>query len=175
MRWPLTAIVVLIAVAAIALPTLAVTRYDRQSSPPTMRLKRLQAIAEASCKCARRATGPSGKAECWRTFDVAAAPDIVPEEGGASACLPLSSNEVCLRTGECFVKSYNIIVGGGQDAFCTKAEAMVAEDAFAAQPGIETPQGTRISFDVLFDLSRAYARGDRAATVQSHGCAGGQP
>jgi hypothetical protein len=172
--WPLRLVLMLIATIAIAVPSLVVARHDHAAMARATLLTRLQTLAGKSCKCARRTNNASGKAECWHRFDVAAAPELDPNGGeGETACAPLSTRSVQLRDGDEVVKSYDIIVAGGDGAFCTRAEAMAAERAFEEEPGIETPTGTIVSFDPLFALSRAYARNEPAAETRYPGCAGG--
>lgn len=170
----LTAILLLIGLAAIAVPSVVVMRFDRATEVRTVLHTRLQSLAEKSCKCARNANGKAGKAECWHPFDVAVAPERDPHAGDSyTACEPLSTQSVSLADGSMIVRSYDIIVGDGEGAFCTQAEAMAAEKSFAEEPEVKTPEGTFDSFDSLFALSRAYARGERVTEGSFPGCAGG--
>lgn len=173
--WPLKLVLALIATVAIAVPCLVVATHDRAAMVRVTRLTRLQSLAEKSCKCARRASDATGKAMCWHPFDVAVAPEVDPDSGdGYSACAPLSTHMVWLRDGGEVVKGYDIITGKeGEGAFCSQAEAMTAEKLFAEAPEVETPQGTFVSFDSLFALSRAYARGQPVNETRFPGCAGG--
>ncbi|MES2441263.1 MAG: hypothetical protein V4574_00405 [Pseudomonadota bacterium] len=167
-RWPLTLVLISIAAAAIALPAWIVATFDCASIAPSgKQVARLQAQAIASCKCARRQAAKQGKTRCWRTFDAAIMPHIGERPGG-EACLPLTRNQVCLKGGPCIDKSYDIVVGDGEGAFCTRAEAMAAERLYDQQE--DAPDG---GFDALYRLSRAFADYDLTPVVEFHGCVGG--
>lgn len=164
---PLHAILLLIAATAIAGLVWAVFVYTPRPD--------LQALAEASCKCARLKTAKADKEACWREFDIETA--NARANPGGSACLPLSERSIG-EPGEDYITTEWGIVGGSEGAFCTREEAIAAEalDLTLYPPDIASlpPQDqSKIilrATEALENLSRAYARGDRAQPAQAQGC-----
>jgi hypothetical protein len=97
-------------------------------------LAELQTIAQASCKCARLKQDASGKAECWRSFEVKArqAGKFV-REGGISACMgPIARRRCLAGTQSCVITGYSFYPGpfSSGDAFCSPEEAADAVTVF---------------------------------------------
>ncbi|MBX3566011.1 MAG: hypothetical protein KF730_15705 [Sphingomonas sp.] len=161
----LTAIVCLIAVAAIALPMAAVRFYVARPNIP-----KLQRLAEKSCNCARKTAGSGAKA-CWSDFEKQAAENGFGQEF-AYACAGLTPRKRCTESGTCVTLGYGAryIPYVGEDAFCSPTEFSEAETLYGQ---ISATRNDEIAGRALKELSLRFANGRQAAgSAKSSGCGG---
>ena len=84
---------------------------------------RLQALATASCECARSGASEDG---CWSEYKAAMASFNVT--GMASACAPVSTQLDCVATDK---GEKCIVTGYGIPGICTDKEAIAVESAYS--------------------------------------------
>ncbi len=170
-RTPLIAILLPIAIAAIALPALAVWTIK----PGT---DQLQQIADKSCKCERRAGDASAGKACWRNFERLTHADL--DNPAMTACFPLSEESVSVGdngSGDIVLRYH--VVGGGGLYLCSRQEALVGEAiwAHASNQGETEPerdQAFQRANAQLISFAKALKRGERLEKLKSlYGCVTG--
>jgi hypothetical protein len=168
--WPLHVVLLLTAAAAILGPVWAVF----VQGPPH---DYYRGLAEASCKCDRRASGAPDKEACWRAFD--AATDNSRANPGGTLCYPISERSVHLPDESRLTITWNLV--GSRAFFCSEKEAISAEALWASIDTVDTfylPQGEQAAVmkratAALEQLSRDYARGERITHARAYGCVSG--
>jgi len=142
--------------------------------------KRLQQLADNSCRCERR-TGANGKKACWAAFDAQLPENDFNEQ--FTTCLPIPQTQRCKESdrpttndnppppaGPCVTIEYRYEGDDGEVLLCSKEEATAVERLWnrevSANPrrNARTPMANKLAHDLA-------ARKPIPATSGPGGCA----
>lgn len=128
-RTALIAVLLLIVVAAIAVPVWLITTTDRNAGL----VPSFQLLANVSCACERRAEDTDGENACWRRFEQLTQTDHREPTGGTT-CAPLSESTVQVGDSDegRIILRYNVVVSRANLYLCSKEEAVAGEAIWSA-------------------------------------------